>query len=206
MTTGRTAASSKRLVVGASVLGFVVLEALAIAHYPGGTWLDRHHPGHHFTHNFLCDLLLDPALNGVPSPTSAALATAGMLCMAPGLAAFFALMGRRLITALGLCAAVGLSAVTLLPSDEWPRLHGVMVVLAGPPGLLAAVLAVAGDPRRLTRLLGAATLLAGGLNLLLYVRTRFLGAALGPEVPTVQRLATVLLLAWMLAVTARPPD
>lgn len=203
-----------RRAVYAGIAVFALLMVAASLAYPGGSWANPHADGPAFCSTFWCDLLRDPALSGRPNATSAALATAAMGVFSASLIAFWwatarALEPQRLATwirASGSSGAIGLLLVTLLPSDRFGALHGVAVVLAGPCGITAAALVLVALLRspgrsRLVMTLGALLLLSALLNLVQYARQAFAGAADAVWLPATQKIATLVLLSWMLAVT-----
>lgn len=159
----------------ACVVAFVVLDAAAMALYPGGTWWDPTTHGVRFWQNFLCDLEWNPALNGEPNPVGSRLAQTAMLVLVAGFVPFWWIAARLFparrvlgaaVRVLGLTSVAGMVAVVLMPSDRFGALHGAAVVLAGLPGLSAALLAAAGmllpdaaKPARIAGALGAAMLL-----------------------------------------------
>ena len=131
--------------------GFVALASIAMALYPGGTWLEPARAGHAFWANFLCDLLHTRALSGADNGSGALFARIAMLAEAGALvlmwwSAPLLFPGRsvlgKVIRVLGVLSALGTTAVVLLPSDRFGALHGVMVLLASVPGFGAAVLTV----------------------------------------------------------------
>jgi hypothetical protein len=188
-------------------VAFVGCVALAMARYPGGTWFDPHAPGHDFWRNFLCDLLHHEGLDGRPN-AGATLALIGMVCgiSALGIAlwlvpALSSRPGARSARWLGTPAAVGMLLVPLLPSDRFPFLHGVAVVGTGVPAFAAAfvaLVALRGQPRSFT--IGAALVLLAGVDFGLYVWDQFLGGVLLPATPALQRVATLLLVAFTTAI------
>jgi hypothetical protein len=201
-----------------SVAGFAGLEAAAMSLYPGGTWWDATTRGHRFWENFLCDLEWRVALNGAPNPLGSRLATAAMLVLLAGLAAFWVGVprvfdgppprGGSAVRWLGLTSALGTLAVVLMPSDRFGALHGVMVLTAGVPGILAAATAVAvlaaGEPRpKVSAWTGGSMLVFAVTDLALYA-WHFLARTPGTNLgPALQKVALVLLLAWMVLVALR---
>jgi hypothetical protein len=195
------------------IIVFVALSVAAMALYPGGTWWDPTTRGVRFWQNFLCDLEWNPALNGEPNPVGSRLAQAAMLFLVAGFVPFWWIAPRLFparralgaaVRVLGLTAVAGMVAVALMPSDRCGALHGVAVVFAGVPGLSAAILAAAGmllpdaaKPARIAGLLGAAMLLFALLDFALYVRTMTHGGPGPLLLPAAQKLALLLLLAWM---------
>jgi hypothetical protein len=214
-----------RAAVLAAVGAFVGLELAAMRAYPGGTWWDRTTRGARLWQNFLCDLEWRVALDGRPNPVGSRLAEAAMLVLVAGFLPFWWIVPRlftpprappgtralgRSVRALGLVSVGGMSAVTLLPSDRFGALHGAAVVVAGVPGLAAALLAtlglLRGEPApRVAGWLGAATVACALLDFVLYVRTMALGGPGPLLLPATQKVAVALLLAWMSAVAVRAP-
>ncbi len=194
---------------------FVVLFALAVRAYPGGTDWDRAARGHDFWLNYICDLMRGTALNGQPNPVGSVLAQASAVALALGLLPLWWLLAHllpsraRLGTAvrwLGSVAVVGLVAVVLMPSDRFGAWHAVAIALTGPPGLLAAVLAVAGLAReerapRIAAGIGAALVLTSAVDLVLYFV--YLSTIAPVVVAVLEKAALVLLVAWMAAVSVR---
>jgi hypothetical protein len=204
-----------------SVVAFSGLEGAAMALYPGGTWWDATTRGHRFWQNFLCDLEWRVALNGSPNLLGSRLASAAMLVLLLGLGAFWIGLpgvfpgrpprGTSAVTPLGLVSALATVAVVLMPSDRFGALHGVMVITAGVPGLAAAGLAVGvlarGEPRpRIAAWTGASMLAFAFVDFALYA-WHFLGHTAGtPLGPTLQKVALLLLLGWMVVVAIRSRD
>jgi len=192
----------------AAVLVFVVLEAGAMALYPGGTWWEPAAHGHRFWQNFVCDLSWRTALNGQDNRTGSLLAQAAMLVLVAGFVPFWLLAGEqgpRGVRPLGFASVLGTAAVTLMPSERFGAMHGMAVMVATTTGLAAAVLAVVGQLRsgaRLAGWLGVAVLGTAGLDFALYVQT-YASASGGPgplALPALQKVALGLLLAWMTVV------
>lgn len=203
-----------RYVVFISVFAFVTMMALAMAYYPGGNAWDPTFEGHDFWHNFWCDLLHHHAYNGRPNPLSSKLAWGAMCVLAPGIAAHFKTAPRLFrhdarahgaIFGLGVLAALGLVVVSSSSSDRWPTLHGVAVLLAGPAGILAAVLTLIGLARRDSRgrisfWVGALMVAVALFALVQYARQFAFDAPNSVWLPVSQKLATALGLAWMCVV------
>jgi hypothetical protein len=204
----------------AAVAAFVWLELAAMHEYPGGTWWDRSTRGHRFWQNYLCDLEWRVALDGQSNALGARYAQAGMLLLIAGFVPFWWIAPRlfgptrgpktlgRVVRALGLASVAGMAAVSLMPSERFGALHGVAVVVAGVPGLSAALLAIfgllRGEPRpRVAGFLGAAMLVFAMLDFILYVRTMALGGPGPLLLPAAQKVAVVLLLGWMSVVAVR---
>ncbi len=191
----------------AANVAFVAGVVFAMTRYPGGTWFDPGAAGHDFWRNFLCDLLHYEGLDGRPNPG----ATAALAGMVAGIAALGIALwlvpalstrpGARLARWLGSFAAAGVLAVPLLPSDRFPVLHGVAVVVTGVPVFVAAIAGLSAlRARRWLALIGAALILAAGLDFSLYVWDQFLGGELLTAAPALQRVATLLLVAFTSAI------
>ncbi|MEO8901309.1 MAG: hypothetical protein ABI488_06370 [Polyangiaceae bacterium] len=195
--------------------GFAGFLAAAMALYPGGNWLDRAAPGHRFFANFLCDLTQPIALSGVKNSLAAGLAQTGLLFFAFALAGFFAVLPQhfsvgsraaRWVRGLGECAALCFGAVPLTPSERFGKVHAVLALGSGALGIAAALCAVwalFASKRRALATLGVLSLVAGVAEAGLFVY--YLSDTTPPplEVPAMQKVAALLLSAWIAAVAAR---
>lgn len=140
----------------------------AIGAYPGGTHFDHTRSGYDFLHNFWCDTLRNPALNGAANARGARMTSMAMWILSSGLLPFWGIaaelaaprfvgkgratgnddpaatstLSRETIRWLGMLAMVGMMGVTLVPSDRYQFWHGLSVTLAGPCGWVAAWLAI----------------------------------------------------------------
>ena len=182
--------------------------------YPGGTWWDATTRGASFWQNFICDLESDVSLNGMPNVVGARFGKAAVFVMVAGFAPFWWILPRlfarlrRLggaVRALGLASLAGIVAVALLPSSRFGRLHGVSVIVAGAPGLSAAVLAIAGlaraeVPPKIATASGGAMMAFALADFALYTRTMLYGGPGPILLPIAQKLAVLLLLVWMTVV------
>lgn len=199
----------------ATLGGFMGLVAAAMFFYPGGTWWDSSAKGHRFWENFLCDLLHRKALNGTSNLVSARLSEIAMLVIVIGIACAFSLspevipsrraLGKRLAR-VGLGASVLLVLAPLLPSDRFPTLHSMATVFATLPTLgVFAVLtgAILVEPKSPAPLRGASMLLLVLLALCLglYTWDVYLGGPSLKVLPGLERVATLLLLAWLFLVS-----
>ena len=202
----------------ACLLGFVILTAIAMALYPGGNWLDPQAPGHRFLSNFFCDLTQPVSLSGVTNRRGAGFARIGMWCFAAALAGFFWLLPLhfaptltsrarlgRWVRGLGECAVLGVAAVPLLPSQTFGHFHGFLALTSGALGIVAALLAVIALCRsqlaaRWLGLLGALALAVAAFDAALFAY--HLNDAAPPPLllPAAQKLAALLLCAWMIGV------
>jgi hypothetical protein len=150
----------------------------------------------------------------VNNPLGSRLAQLAMLCFGVALAGFFWLVPRyfgsptRLgtwVRGLGMCAVLGYLAVPLTPSELFGNLHASLSLLSGTFGIAAALCAVRGLLRshRVARVLGvvgALSLVAGGVHAALFVYYLHASEPAPLIVPAVQKLAALLLSGWMLGV------
>jgi hypothetical protein len=197
-----------------SVVGFVVLFVAAANAYPGGTHFDHASIGHDFWRNTMCDVTRTVAIGGRPNTTGCTLARAAMLILAGGLGVLFGLLPRlfrareragSLVRALGMVAALGAVAVVLLPSDRFGYMHGVAIVCAGIPGLTASLVSLHAVRRerssaRAVVILGGLALGVAAVDFGLYVSELLSGGASQVSVAVLERVATALVLLWMLAI------
>lgn len=203
------------------VFGVLVVFAFtlggALGAYPGGTFFDSSQRGYAFWSNFWCDMLRNPALNGESNARGAKLATLALWVLSAGLIPFWGVAAsvgaahrpalRVAIQTLGVVAMLGMMGVTLLPSDAYPRLHGSLVFVAGPPALLAIVLflrasrSAPGFPTFIGAL-GTLAVALAVVNLGAYGREFLLHGAPWPLLPALQKVVTFLFLGWVVATCA----
>jgi hypothetical protein len=203
-----------------AVAGFVVLVVAAARAYPGGTHFDHARVGHDFWRNTLCDLTRTVALDGSPNTPGAALAASALIVLALGLGAFFLALPRlfassharlaRSVRTLGAVTVPLAIAVVLLPTDRFGRLHGVAIFFAGTTGLAAAGLALralvpAARAPRAVVVCGVLAALLASLDFALYMTELLTAGPAQVAVAVLERLATLVLLAWMLAVARALP-
>ncbi len=202
------------LILSANAL-FLALSLGAMWLYPGGTWFQTSRVGHAFWQNFLCDLLHARSLNGGDNQVGATVARLAM--SVEGLALVLVwlvgpeLFGHRALAlssrALGAVAGLGVCAVVLLPSDRFGVLHGTSVIVASVAGggaTLALVVGLLLRPQtRPTATLGAVTLIVAMIDLWLYARTQFGDVPLSVLTPALQRVATLLAVAFCVAIGIR---
>lgn len=203
-----------RILLALTVLAFIAIFSLAAAAYPGGTHFDHASVGHDLWLNTMCDVTRSVALDGRPNGLGCMLASIAMIVLAAGLGVTFALLPRLFVArarmaaavrALGTISALGAVAVVLLPSDRFGSVHGVAIVCAGIPGLAAALLALVAVLRERTSAraviaLGGLALGVAAVDFALYVAELVSGSASQASVSVLERIATALLLAWMLAI------
>ncbi len=199
--------------VWAGLALFALLITRAASCYAGGSWSHPRAAGFDLWRNFWCDLLRSTSIGGAPNEPCqpwaiAAFALLG-LTLAPHwwLSSTLLARGRGLHRALGAISALALALMVVMPSDRLPRLHSTVALSGGALGMGCALWSVAAvapgeSPRSRRRLFGLGALGAALGNALIYAGV--LAGALrdGPYHPSVQKLATALLMAWM-AETAR---
>lgn len=192
---------------GASLLG------AAIAVYPGGSAVAPGARGFDVVDNYVCDLLHATTLAGGRNP-AAPLARAAMVVFSLGLSALFVVLSgllpgspvhARLVRGAGVTSSAGWIVVALTASDRLARGHAALVLGSLVSGMVAAAISVVGLARRPDRralaLLGACALACAGLDGLLYgLLLATSDASLARVVPSLQKLAIVLLVGWALAV------
>jgi hypothetical protein len=188
---------------------FVAAMAVAIASYPGGSWTQANASGFSLARNFWCDLLRSQAINGADNAAAKLWASIAFGALGFALwpywwvaASVLPARARQLVTRLGTTSAACLAAMTVFPSDSDKLVHGVVALGGAVLGMLAAGVCVsvraADEPRfSLRRGSGTLALVLAACNALLYVHVAYLGGAETVAQPIVQKLATLLLLAWM---------
>jgi hypothetical protein len=203
-----------RSAIALSIAIFLPLVGASMRVYPGGTSWDHASVGHDFWLNYLCDLLRPTALDGVPNPCGSALAKTATLVLGAGLLAFFWLVPNhfpslprlgRAVRVLGTLSVAGVPGVVFVSGDRYGVLHGLSVVVAATPGLLAALLAVVGlvrgeaGPKR-AAMIGVATLAVSAIDFALYI-PQILDDAPGPiAVAILERVSLGMMLVWMCVV------
>jgi hypothetical protein len=179
---------------------FVAVDLVAMALYPGGTWMDRGTVGHRFWANFLCDLGHTVALDGRPNPAaSPGRAALWLLVLSAGafwltVPALFRTPGwARFVRVSGTVSTV---AMLLLPFASG-RTH-LLVVLSGALPGLAAAFGTLWALRHRTGLaaLGRLAVALALVDVVLYVRY-FDATVLA--VPLIQRVALLAGVTWMAA-------
>lgn len=120
---------------------FSLMYIIAAYLYPGGSADDPVSKGFSIRHNYWCNLLNDPAINGEPNPGKI-FAIAGMVFLSSGLIVFWYslpvfLNGSKLIgKALRFSAALTAVFIGLLPG---PWSHDMITNLASGTGLIAVI-------------------------------------------------------------------
>lgn len=212
-----TRAFTARALTVAGVLGFLLLTGVSALRYPGGTQSDRASEGYSFFGNYWCDLYRSRALNGQDHALGAQLAQLGALSVVLSIFAglwcasawFDGLRAQRVTRALSGIACLGMLAIPLMPADRFGRLHFLVIGVAAVPALLALGLASVAvlrgaarvtPPLRGLRALTWVTGVAALLHFAHYVAELIGGPAYGVGVPAVQKVVTLLILVWLVAV------
>jgi hypothetical protein len=210
MSPGPAPRGSALLVFGALAAGIGLLRQ-AMRLYPGGSAAEPTHVGHSFWLNYLCDLTGDVAVNGAPNLRGAALARAAMLLLSIALGLVFLVLPRVLgdgrwskhvVRIGGALCGLGLIAVPFADG----RAHAPTILVTAVAGIAAMATAVTGmwrARRRALLAIAGAALIASTVDAVLYA-AKVAGTlpASSAAVPALQRVATLLLLAWMAAVSA----
>lgn len=190
------------------LLAFVVLAVAAHVAYPGGSWFDPDAPRVSFWTNYWSDLLRPIALDGTPNPIGARLALAGIVVLATTLLVFWwsvpaaAHESRRRRLVAGLFGTASAMLLAPLALRVGPKL--TMLVTASVLGLVALGSVLSGTWRATpTRLHVLGVLLIAIIVgvVALHIEDVLLGANARPVTPALQKLGTVLLVAWMFELT-----
>ncbi len=191
---------------------FIGLVGVAMLMYRGGTWWEPQRRGHSFWENFLCDLLHHQTLGGEPNVVGSRLSLSGMLVLIVGLVVAFSLApevipSRRslgqLVARLGAFSSLCLVCSPLFPSDNYPLLHSVSVVMGGLPALISLAVfvgAILVEPvtSRLLRAVSLGLLVSVVVAMALYAWTAFLHGPSLRILPGIERVANLALLLWLL--------
>jgi hypothetical protein len=211
---GLLGARTQSMAMLGTAIGFVLLFGIAANAYPGGTHFDHASIGHDLWRNTLCDVARTVAIDGAPNAVGCAFARAAMIDLALGLGVLFSALPRlfpsrvRLgtwVRALGAATVPCAIAVVLLPTDRFSELHGLAIMLAGAIGLGAAILALQGlladsNAPRFILVLSAVTLTVCAVDFGLYARELVTASPAQDAVAVLERVSTILVLAWMLGV------
>ena len=190
----------------------------AMASYAGGSWLHPEAPAHLFWENFWCDLLREPAHNGLPNSRAVTLATLGFVAIALALAAFWLEVSRlllpgraRFVRVAGVISAAATVVVALVPSDRFPAIHPPAVLTAGGLGFACGAVcsawAIAHFRRAPVFALSSLVLVtAAALNLALYIHVAYFKATDTIVLPISQKMASLALVLWLVSglAAARP--
>lgn len=205
----------------AGVLGFLLLTGVSALRYPGGTQANRASEGYSVIGNYWCDLYRSRALNGADHTTGAWLAQLGALSVVLAIFAglwcasgwFDGARPRHATRVLSGIACLGMLAIPLTPADRFGRLHFLVIGVAAVPALLSLGLAsvavmrgTAGDSTmRGLRVLTWTALVAALLHFAHYAAELIGGPAYGVGVPLIQKVVTLMILAWLVTVALTSP-
>jgi hypothetical protein len=204
-------AALHRATVALIGLGLALL-VVAFALYPGGTWWDRTEDGASWLDTFLCDLTMNPALDGRPNPLGALAGQVGLALFALALAVTWELVRRvpgefspRPARAAGVLGLIGFPPLVWALVTPGDRLHAMAVGIAVCAATAALVLTLLAALR--AREAGRAVLVLGGLvfacvvvSMALYWPTLVDQELAVRGLPAVQKLALVLLAAFLVVV------
>lgn len=217
---------SAAIVLG--LAGFVVLTLLAALAYPGGSYCEPAAERYRFWGNFFCDVTAPITRRGQDNALGAWFALLSFAAFSFAAAPFFWLLGGllgartgRLVRSAGVLSALATNVVVWTPSVRFPTLHVVAVFSATIPALIAASAGVAGllyghartigTPGeksgnvglRVSGVLGVLALAAAFTNAVGYAYAVTVAGDCRPWLPLVQKLAGILLVAWMLSLALR---
>jgi hypothetical protein len=208
----RLAGWSRRSLVSLIFLAlFCASMTAAMFSYAGGSWLHPQATSHVFFENFWCDLLREPAHNGLPNGRSVRLASIGFTAIAVSLGAFWLEASRllparraRFVAVAGVVSSVATALVALVPSDRFPGVHPPAVLTAGGLGFVCGCIcsAWALSHYKVAPTFALSSLLlvgAAAVNLALYVRAIYFEASETIVMPAAQKLATLGLVCWIVA-------
>ncbi len=205
--------TTSRVLAGAALASAALFSCGALA-YPGGTHFDHSSPGHDFWLNTLCDVARGVALNGADNLLGSALARVAMTIFVVGVGLTLAILPelartgmrtRALVRMLASVATSGAVAVVHLPTDRYSGLHAIAIVTAGVPAILATLVGWLALVRERARygvpaLLGGAFLVVSAADFAVYVNEVATSAPPTVLLPVLERIATLLALAFMVAV------
>lgn len=210
---------SARIILALFWVVFLALYVAAASSYPGANHFDHSAQSYHLWHNFICDVLHVETIGGRLNPDGAALGTAAMVALVPGyvclwwlLPLFFPHRPRlgRIVRALGPLSGVCLVGVALTPSNSLPVLHAIFILLAGVPGLSAAVIGAFGvlSSRSAPKFvvgLAAGMGLSAAIDMGLYLHHLVTGDMI-VALPAVQKVAGLFFVALMPVVAMVEPS
>lgn len=186
------------------------LITIAMTAYPGGRLGDPTAPGFDLLRNYFCDLISPRAHNGDDNSLGMLCARAGMIVTGLALLPLWLRFplphpprAAALLRRCGWLTTLALPAVAWTPSGHWPYWHSFAILCAGVPGSITLGIATWSIYRQREHTRGLL-----GLTIALAIVGASVGAlwsltfvASWPELalPTAQKVAWLLLLAWACA-------
>ena len=185
----------------------IVLLAVAMRMYPGGTAIDATSVGHSFWTNFLCDLTNDVAVNGGPNHSGGTLARIAMAAFSLALGCFWIILPesfrhhRALAAAVRAFGGVSVAGLAVVPIATGST-HVQAVFASSVPALVAGILGLVATVRysssRALVAVACATVAAAFIDSIFYARSYMVHPrVVSPALPFFQRIALILMLAWM---------
>ncbi|HVZ36935.1 MAG TPA: hypothetical protein VG963_31130 [Polyangiaceae bacterium] len=194
---------------GLAVFGIAI--AVSAFMYTGGSWSDLHAPGFSLLENYWCDLVRSHGINGAENGSSRGLAMLAFGGLGVALFAFWRPASSilppavaRPVLGIARLSTIGALGMVFFPSDRSPLLHGVVALAAAGCGLvgtawLSAIRLPGEAYLSLRRSSGGATFGFALANAGLYVSNWSARPGWSWAEPSVQKLATLSLLVWMLS-------
>jgi hypothetical protein len=190
---------------------FGVAIAVSACLYRGGSWSDLRAPGFSLLENYWCDLVRSHGINGADNGGSRRLAMLAFGGLGLALFAFWRPASSilrpavaRPVLAIARLSTIGALGMVLFPSDRSPLLHGGVALAAAGCGLvgtawLSAICLPGEAYLSLRRSSGGATFCLALANAGLYVSNWSVRPGWSWAEPSVQKLATLSLVIWMLS-------
>ena len=209
MSEGRTSA-----LIYAGLAGVVVSLVTSATLYPGGSWADADSSRFEPFVNYWCDLMRTESPRGESNQLSLTWARVAFCCLAGTLVLFWRTTSRelsnlplaRLVLVSGLLSAACVVLLAMLPYNTQQSLHAWVTLSAGGSGFVAMALVMMNDFRsppiiRWDKICGAGLLVAASVNVVIYVDIILSERSESAVLPVLQKIATLLLLAWIAART-----
>ena len=199
------------VIVLAGVVQYVVLLAVAMAYYPGGTDWDKTTRGYGFWHNSFSDLGRPVAHNGQANAVSAALYPTALIGLVVSFVPFWLVTGSlipnlriiaRAAQVLGLAAIGGMIGTAIAPTGSDSNIHTITIGLAAVPAVAAVALLGVGmfiDRACPKRLAVAAVVMFVPVvaHFAQYVHHFWLNGPWTPACTTVQKFMALAVLGWL---------
>jgi len=196
---------TKRFWILAPLIGsliFIVLYVISAMLYPGGSHADAHSKGFSWMHNYWCNLLNEPAMNGEMNK-GRPVAIAAMIVLALTLLSFWLLYPKLMQFKSTSRMIVWLSAFLSVISISFLSgpLHDISINISGFFGLIAMAGAYIGIYKNRWYMLFA----FGILNLLLIAANNYMYHSGNGMyyLPVIQKIAFLSCLLWMCIITVK---